>query len=119
MVARSTIWPRTPILTSRAAYVVKSASPNAPVGANGTAQVPLSAWTWLDAFRGRLSPHRLPRFYVGMSGTGCADASFASPLTRTRGTAGRDDAPRDAVPPDRREWCRFRTVEGDPKQDSC
>ena len=30
-----------------AAYVVKSASPNAPVGANGTAQVPSSAWTHL------------------------------------------------------------------------
>jgi hypothetical protein len=32
-----------------AAYVVKSASPNTPVSANGTAQVPLSAWTHLAA----------------------------------------------------------------------
>src|SRR5262249_14960871 len=30
-----------------AAYVVKSVSPSAPVGASGTAQVPLSAWTHL------------------------------------------------------------------------
>ena len=32
-----------------AAYVVKSAAPNSPIGANGSVQVPLSVWTHLAA----------------------------------------------------------------------